>query len=319
MKRVLVTGGCGFIGTNLISYLLDHSNWGINIIDDLSEGKLHYLTSLDNYIDDRVKFIEGDIRDEGILEDAVDGCDYVVHLAAQTDVISSINDPFNDSDINIMGTLNVLEASLRNNIKRVSFASSAAAVGEQEPPVDENMIPRPLSPYGASKLAGEAYCSSYSGSHGLSTVALRFSNVYGPNSWHKGSAISLFIKQILDGKTPVIYGDGNQTRDFVHADDISMAIHSSLTRDIPSSFEVIQLGTGIETSINKLYEMIKTRLEGEGIDVPEPRYAPARAGEIYTHYCDIDKARGLLRYEPTFDMEKGIDSTIRWFIKHQLF
>ncbi len=315
MTRVLVTGGCGFIGANLISYLLDHSNWEINVIDDLSEGKLQYLTSLDNYIHDRVKFIEGDIRDEGSLEDAIAHCDYVVHLAAQTDVISSINAPFNDADINIMGTLNLLEASLRHNIKRVSFASSAAAVGEQTPPVDENKIPSPISPYGASKLAGEAYCSTYAGSHGLRTTALRFSNVYGPNSWHKGSAIALFIKQILEGKTPVIYGDGNQTRDFVHAYDISMAIHSSLTSDIPS-FEVFQLGTGIETSVNELYELIKTRLEDEGIDVPAPNYAPARAGEIYRHYCDIDKARNTLGYQPKFDMKEGIDSTIRWFIKH---
>ncbi|MFO8109180.1 MAG: GDP-mannose 4,6-dehydratase [Thermoplasmata archaeon] len=311
MTKVLVTGGCGFIGTNLISYLLDHSNWFINVIDDFSEGKLKYLESIPNFHGRRVQVVEGDVREEEGVEEAINGCDHVVHLAAQTDVVSSINAPFHNADVNIMGTINVLEASLRHNVKKVCFASSAAAVGDHEPPVDESKLPMPISPYGTSKLAGEGYCSAYAGSHGISTAVLRFSNVYGPNSWHKGSVIAKFIKTIMDGKTPIIYGSGKQTRDFVHAKDIAMAIHSTLKSDLPSSFEVFQLGTGVETSVNELYSVLEGKLE----DVPEPTYAPQRAGEIYRNYCDIAKAQNILGYEPRYDLEKGLDSTIEWFMK----
>ncbi len=313
MVKVLVTGGCGFIGTNLVSYLLDHTNWEISVIDDLSEGKKEYLTSIFNYDPERISFVEGDIRDEDDVEQAITGCDHVVHLAAQTDVIASINAPFKDADINVTGTLNMLEASLRHGIKRFAFASSAAAVGEHAPPVDESKIPKPISPYGASKLTGEAYCSAYAGSHGMTSTALRFANVYGPNSWHKGSVVAEFIKTIIDGKRPVIFGDGDQTRDFVHAADISSAIKLSLTAELPSPFEVFQLGTGTETSVNQLFSIVEDALTDKGIEVPSPRYAPARAGEIYRNYCDISKAKDILGYTPDHDIEKGIQSSVDWF------
>ncbi len=316
MTRVLVTGGCGFVGTNLISYLLDHSNWSISVIDDLSEGKFEYLTSINNYNDKRISFVQGDVRDEGDVETAIEGCDHVVHLAAKTDVISSINNPFDDADVNIMGTLNVLETALREGTKRFVLASSAAPLGEQEQPVHELKVPAPLSPYGASKLSGEGYCSAYAGSHGLNTIALRFSNVYGPNSWHKGSAVALFIKQILDGHDPVIFGSGEQTRDFVHTEDIAQAIHLSLTKELPSIFELFQLGTGKETSVNELYEMIKKFLHKEGIDVPDAIYGEERQGEIFKSYCDISRASKILGYEPVIDIEEGIAGTIQWFIEN---
>ncbi len=316
MTKVLVTGGCGFVGTNLVSYLLDHSNWFIDVIDDLSEGKFEYLTSIENYDDKRVSFTQGDVRDEGDVEEAIEGCDYVVHLAAKTDVISSINNPFDDADVNIMGTLNMLETALRESTKRFVMASSAAPLGDQEQPVNESKVPGPLSPYGASKLAGEGYCSAYAGSHGLNTVALRFSNVYGPNSWHKGSAVALFIKQIMEGHTPVIFGSGEQTRDFVHTEDISQAIHLALTRDLPSTYGLFQLGTGKETSVNELYSMIKECLTKEGMEVPEPIYGEERAGEIFRSYCDISKASKTLGYVPEVTIEDGIASTVKWFIEN---
>ncbi len=313
MTRVLVTGGCGFIGVNLVSYLLDHSNWAINVLDDLSEGKLEYLERLENYDTDRVDFFPGDVRDSTEVATSIEGCQYVVHLAAKTDVISSVNNPFEDADVNIMGTINVLEAALGQDIKRFVFASSAAPLGDQEQPVDESKIPQPLSPYGASKLAGEGYCSAYAGSHGLSTVALRFSNVYGPNSWHKGSVVSLFIKQIIAGRTPVIYGNGKQTRDFVHTHDISNAVYLSLTRDLPSTYQLFQLGTGTETSVNQLYAILGKYMEEEGFHVPRAIYAEARAGEIFRSYCDISRAADILGYHPVVDMEEGVARTVDWF------
>ena len=316
MTRVLVTGGCGFVGTNLVSYLMDHSNWSINVIDDLSEGKYEYLKAIDNYNKDRIQFFQGDIRDEGDVEKAMAGCGSVVHLAARTDVISSINDPFDDADVNILGTINMLECALREEVERFVFASSAAPLGDQEQPVHENKVPSPLSPYGASKLAGEGYCSAYSGSHGLTTVALRFSNVYGPNSWHKGSAVSLFIKQILDGRTPVIYGSGEQTRDLVHSDDISQAIYLSLTKSLSSKYELFQLGTGSETSVNDLYSIIEDKLNEEGMEVPKAIYGKERAGEIFRSYCDISRAKNILGFQPSINIEEGIADTVKWFLEN---
>ncbi len=313
MTRVLITGGCGFVGTNLASYLLDHSNWRINILDDLSEGKFKYLTSIENYDDKRITFFRGDVRDRMDVENAIGGCDHVVHLAAKTDVISSVNNPFEDADVNIMGTLNVLEAALQEDTERFVFASSAAPLGDQEQPVNESKVPEPLSPYGASKLAGEGYCSAYAGSHGLRTVALRFSNVYGPNSWHKGSAVALFIKQILQGQKPIIFGSGEQTRDFVHTEDISDAVYLSLTRELPSMYELLQLGTGRETTVNRLYRLISRYLNEDGIDVPRPIYGEARAGEIFRSYCDISRAVDILGYEPNIEVEEGVADTVEWF------
>ncbi len=315
MKKILVTGGCGFIGTNLVSYLLDHTNWHINVLDNLSEGRFEYLTSLDSYDSERVYFKEGDVRDDLDVSVMIEGCDYVAHLAAQTDVISSINDPFTDADVNIMGTLTVLEAALREGVRSFSFSSSAAPLGEKSPPIDEKNVPSPLSPYGASKLSCEGYCSAYAGSHGLSTTALRFSNVYGPNSWHKGSVIAKFIKTILDGKRPVIFGDGDQSRDFIHAYDISWGIHQSLVIDFSNAYNLFQLGTGNETTINQLYNMIDHELESIGIEVPEPKYASARAGEIYRNYCNISHAKRELKFNPRYDLETGLSDTIKWFLE----
>lgn len=316
MVKILITGGCGFIGTNLIGYLLDHSNWLINVIDDLSQGRYDDLTSLENYDDRRVNFFRGDIRDEADIDKAMDGCDHVVHLAARCDVMGSINNPFDDADVNIIGTLNVLESGLREGVKKIVFASSAAPLGEQEQPVNEEKIPEPLSPYGASKLAGEAYCSAYAGSHGLDTTALRFSNVYGPNSIVKDSVISLFTKQILDGHEPLIYGDGEQTRDLVHVDDISRGIHSTLIREPRYGFKLYQLGTGKETSINEVYRLIKKCLEQDGFNVPDAIHAKRRAGEISRSYCDISKAERELGYRPEIPLEKGIEDTVRWFTEN---
>lgn len=316
MKRSLVTGGCGFIGTNLIDYIMDRTDWDISVLDNLSVGKLEYLKSIDNYSEDRIDFYEGDIRDVIAVEKAINGCDLVVHLAAQTGVIPSVEDPKEDAEINIMGTLNILEASVEHDIERFVQASSAAPLGEQEQPVHEGKVPRPLAPYGASKLSCEGYCSAFAGSYGLQTAALRFSNVYGPNSWHKGSVVAKFIRQILDGEQLTIYGDGGQTRDFIHTKDISQAIYRSLTEGLENDFELFQLGTGEETSVNTLYDLIESKLESHEVELPGVVHGEERAGEIYRNYADISKAKSVLGYKPTVDLEEGIDETIEWFMEN---
>ncbi|MFO8077021.1 MAG: GDP-mannose 4,6-dehydratase, partial [Thermoplasmatota archaeon] len=243
-------------------------------------------------------------------------CSHVVHLAAQTDVISSIEDPYNDAETNVMGTINLLNAAKQQNVSCFVQASSAAPLGEQDPPVDENKVPQPLSGYGASKLSCEGYCSAFAASYGLHTVALRFSNVYGPYSYQKGSVIAKFVRQIINHKPVTIYGEGNQTRDFVHASDIAQAIFLSLTNKKLSGFSLFQIGTGVETSINTLYKTIASRFQPTNTATHGPQYEPARPGEIIRNYCDISHAVDLLGFQPRISIEKGIEDTIDWFVDH---
>ncbi|MEA1994353.1 MAG: GDP-mannose 4,6-dehydratase [Euryarchaeota archaeon] len=316
--NILVTGGAGFIGVNLIKYLLKGTEWKINVLDNLSTGKKDHLSAIDNYTPERVTFLKGDIRNKKDAENAARDCDYIVNLAAQTDVMESIDNPLNDAKINILGTINVLNAAVKEGCRRVVHASSAAPLGEQEPPVHEQKVPCPLSPYGASKLACEGYCSTYAGSYNLNTVALRFSNVYGPYSYHKGSVVALWIKQLLRDERPVIYGDGNQTRDFIHAKDIATAIYLSLTTELPSTYELFQIATGEETIINALYRIIREELEKKNYTVPEPQYKEERAGEIYRNYADISKAKKLLGYTPSISLKDGTRETVGWFVKEKI-
>ncbi len=316
MVNVLITGGCGFVGTNLIDYLLLNTDWKINVLDNLSAGKLEYLTCIDNYDKDRIDFYKGDIRNEKDISLSLEGCDHVIHLAAQTDVISSIDSPLEDAEINIIGTIKLLQAAVKKEVKRLTLASSAAPLGEQDMPIHEEKVPEPMSPYGASKLSCEGYCSAFAESYGLKTVALRFSNVYGPYSWHKGSVIAKFIKQIIDGEKPVIYGDGDQTRDFIHTKDISQALHMSTIKDLPRDYELFQVATGEETSVNELYEYISRKMDKMGYDISEPEYGKERSGEIYRNYADITKAKDKLGYNPKIKLEEGLEETIAWFLEN---
>jgi UDP-glucose 4-epimerase len=165
-----------------------------------------------------------------------------------------------------------------------------------------------------SKLAGEGYCCAFAASHDLTTIALRFSNVYGSYSFHKGSVIAAFIKQLLNNEQPSIYGDGNQTRDFIHAFDIAQAVYLALTSSLNEDYSLFQVGTGTPTTINDLYTMITKVLQQHGINGKEAVYTPARAGEIYDNYCDISKARQQLGFKPQYALEQGIQNTISWFI-----
>ncbi|MBD3355151.1 NAD-dependent epimerase/dehydratase family protein [Candidatus Woesearchaeota archaeon] len=316
MTKILITGGCGFIGSNLVEFLIQKTDWQINILDNLSNGDIKDLENI-NEFDNRCNFFEGDIRKKEDIIEAIDNCDFVVNLAAQAGVISSIEDPQLDAEINIKGLINVLQSGAEGGIKRIIQASSAAPLGEQKMPLNEKKVPKPLSPYGASKLAGEGYCSAFSSSYDLNVVALRFSNVYGPRSYEKGSVIPKFIKETLDNDQVTIYGDGNQTRDFIYVKDICNAIYLALTENLENKFELLQIATGKETSVNELFKILKKSLEEQKINVKNPKYVKARKGEILRNYADISKAKSLLNYGPKVDLTEGIDKTIKWFIENK--
>ena len=305
MKSYLVTGGCGFIGTNLVSRLVSEGN-RVRVLDNLTTGKREDLQPF------QVEIVTGDIRDLGCVKNAVQGADVVVHLAAHTRVVESVSDPAINFDVNALGTLNVLRASATANVQKFIFASTGGAIfGEQMPPVHEGMVPKPKSPYGASKLAGEGYCSAFYGSYGLNTVALRFSNVYGTYSYHKGSVVAQFFRNLMNGLPLVVYGDGQQTRDFLCVDDLVSAI--LLAERADTAGEVFQIASGRETSIVSLIDLMRGVVGEQRLQV---RYETARAGEILRNYASIDKARRLLGYYPRTDLSAGLERVWKWFASH---
>ena len=314
--KILITGGCGFIGVNLVKYLLKRENYKIIVLDNFSIGKGEYLEEAIYDLPNKnlVKLVKGDIRDKNLCDEITKNIDVIVHLAAQAGVIPSIKNPFYDCEINVIGTLNLLYSAVKNKVDKFIFASSNAPLGEQVPPVSEEKIPKPLSPYGASKLACEAYCSAFCHSYGLKTIILRFSNAYGPYCLHKNSVVAKFIKDgILKGKL-TIYGDGKQTRDFIHVDDICQAVYLVLNfSNSKSSNEIwgtpFHLGTGKETSILELAKLIRELFEKE-IKVS---FAPERKGEIKRNYSDITKAEELLRFKPSISLKEGVKQVYNWF------
>lgn len=242
MTSILITGGAGFIGVNLVLALMP-TGAKLRVLDNLSAGQARDLRGLP------VELQVGDICNPQDVDRAMREVNLVVHLAAHTGVRESLTDPETGMKINVGGTLQLLQSAVHYGIERFVFASTGGAiVGEALPPIHEEMPPRPLSPYGASKLAGEGYCSAFWGSYGLRTVVLRFSNIYGPFSYHKGSVVAKFFRQLRAGGRLTIYGDGGQTRDFLYVDDLCHAIATALHADLPFG-EAIQLGSGRETSI----------------------------------------------------------------------
>ena len=299
---VLVTGGCGFIGVNL-GRLLRASGYRILAFDNFSTG------SRQDGEDAGYTVVEGDIRDAAALRRAAMGASFVVHLAAHTNVVESVHDPATDIDTNVTGTLNTLLAGREAGVDGFVFASSNAPLGSVEPPTREDKVPRPLSPYGASKLAGEGLCSAFAGSYDLPTTVLRFSNVYGPYSYHKGSVVAAFLKRIVEGKSVIVYGDGDQTRDFVHVDDLCRGV--KLAMESPTRGEIFHLGSGTETSVNELLTLITAQFADEEVKV---EHEPERPGEIRRNFSDISKARRVLGYDPSMSLADGLADTRDWFL-----
>jgi UDP-glucose 4-epimerase len=301
MTNVLITGGAGFIGRHLADHLTRQDDVSVTVIDNESLGDRKHLDL------DRVRFIEGDIRNRDALGSALEGQEVVVHLAADTRVIESIADPSHNFDTNVVGTFNLLELSRELGVRRIVAASTGGAIlGDVEPPVHERLAPQPTSPYGASKLMLEGYLSAYSSSYSLSTCALRFSNIYGPRSFHKGSVVAHFFKQILDGEKLVVYGDGSQTRDYLFVSDLVQAIWIAAQSSAQGAF---QLGSGKPTTLNQLLDVMRT-VTGLDLDVV---YREFRAGEVRDTWCDIQKARAGFGFDPATGLEDGLALTWDWF------
>ena len=302
-RTVLITGGAGFIGSNLARWLTDRGD-RVRILDDLSIGQLGYLAGVPH------ELCRGTLADGATVRDAVTGVDAVVHLAARAGIDDSVRDPLGTFEANVTWSLGVLEAARNAGVRRFVFASSNAAAGDHEPPSDETDLPRPVSPYGASKLAIEAYAGAYAATYGLTTVSLRFSNAYGPNSMHKRSVVAAWLRAALAGEPLLIHGDGEQTRDLVYVDDLAVAITAAL--DAPDDVvagELFQAGTGVETTIRGLAEAIG-RAVGRDLEIV---HGPARAGDVRRNVAAVDKAARLLGYRAAVDVDAGLARTAAWF------
>jgi len=355
-SRWLITGGCGFIGTSLIRNLMKERGQNIRILDNLSVGTKNDLESVCDFneitleeiektgqseIDKSgksiVELVKGDIVEKETAMRSVRGRDVIVHLAANTGVGPSVKNPRKDLETNIIGTFNMLEAARYNNIQKFIFASSGAPVGECEPPINEDIAPHPVSPYGASKLAGEGYCSVYNKTFNIQTVALRFGNVYGPGSGHKNSVIAKFIKEAMNGKPLEIYGDGSQTRDFIYIEDLVDAIkkavnHSNLNfikpgqrNKISSSKvsnnnyfiggEVFQIATNSETTIREVIDIMVPILNNVGVKNLKVTNGKKRIGDVARNYSDTSKAKKILGWYAKTNLQEGLTKTVAWFMK----
>tara|TARA_Y100000590_G_scaffold166989_1_gene191218 strand:+ start:16056 stop:16976 length:921 start_codon:yes stop_codon:yes gene_type:complete len=299
--NILITGGAGFIGSNLVNLLSKNKKYKIIIIDNFSKGSINYIKKYN------VKVKKGDIKNYKFLKKCFKKIDCVIHLAGSTRVIDSIKDPISNFKENLIGTLNLLSLSKERKVKNFIFASSGGALmGEKKKISSEKALPSPTSPYGASKLACEAYCMAFSKSYKLNVKCLRFSNIYGPYSWHKESIVAAFFKNILNNKTTTIYGDGTQSRDFIYVGDICFAI----MKMINSKFNgVINIGSGKTYNIKKLIKEIKkiTKLK---IKI---KYTKFRKGEIKNAKMNNSKAISLIKFYNHYTFREGLKNTWHWF------
>jgi len=305
--KVVVTGSAGFIGSNLAEELLKKHE--VTVIDNLSTGRIENL----DQIMDKINFIEGSITDLNLLKDAFSGSDTVFHQAAIPSVQRSVDNPIASNEANVEGTLKVLVAARDCGVRKVVYASSSSAYGDTPTlPKKEDMKPNPKSPYAISKLAGEYYCRVFSEVYGLKTACLRYFNVYGPrqnpNSQY-AAVIPKFITRVLAHEPPVIYGDGKQTRDFTFVKDVVKA--NILAMQSPAE-GVFNIACGQRVSLNELAGKI---MEITGIKL-DPIYDKPRQGDVRDSLADITEARRELGYEPDFDLNLGLEGTIKWFRKN---
>lgn len=321
--RWLITGGCGFIGSSLLLRLISVGGQHIRIVDNLSVGTREDLAKICEYDEvsfgclawgDKPQLVVADVKDPEAAIRVASGANVIVHLAANTGVGPSVEDPRSDMLNNIIGIFNYLEAARANQVSRFVFASSGAPVGEVEPPIHEEIPPKPVSPYGASKLAGEGYCSAYYRTFGIETVTLRFGNVYGPGSVHKGSVVAKFIKKAMSGQSLEIYGDGSQTRDFIYIDDLIAAI--LLASSAPNvGGEIFQIATNRETTVGEMATVLVKVLSNAGLKQVRIINVERRLGDVERNYSDTTKAKHLLGWTAKIDLQDGLNRTVDYFIK----
>ena len=304
MSLYLVTGGAGFIGSHLTEALLKRGD-SVRIVDNFSSGKKANLRP-------GAEVIEGDLADEGVAAKAVAGCDYVLHEAAVPSVPRSVKDPLGTHRANVEGTMQLLVAARDAGVKRLVFAGSSSTYGNSAVlPKREDMRAAPITPYALQKHIGEQYCQLFTSLYGLETVTTRYFNVFGPrqspDSPYSG-VISLFVKALLAGQSPVIHGDGRQTRDFTYVTNVVDGVLRAATADKVSG-EVINIATGGRISLLELVRAIQLIL---GTNVA-PTFSPPREGDVKDSQADIFKARKLLGYEPSVPFEEGLRHTVAWF------
>ncbi len=307
MARYLVTGGAGFIGSHIVDALVARGD-SVVVLDDLSAGKLDNLTASR----DRITFIEGDLRDCKTVLRACQGAEFVLHHAAIASVPRSVEDPITVNDVNASGTLNVLVSAREAGVRRVVYAASSAVYGDTPSEmIKEDMPARPLSPYAVAKHAGELYCRVFWRLHGLETVALRYFNVFGPRqdpASEYAAVIPKFITSLLRGQSPVIFGDGEQTRDFIYVGDVVQAnLLACVSPRAPG--QAINIAGGQRISVNELVAAMQRSLR----TTIEAVYAEPRPGDIVHSFADISLAHEVLGWEISIPLEQGLAETADWF------
>jgi UDP-glucose 4-epimerase len=307
MSIQLVTGGAGFIGSHLAGALVERGE-KVRILDNLSTGHRSNIA----HLEDKVEFIEGDVANPGDLEWALDGVDVVYHQAALASVPRSVEAPLDTNAACVTGTVTLLDVARKKGVRRIVYGGSSSAYGDQPTPAKhEGLLPLPLSPYAAAKLAGEFYLQAFTATYGLETVTIRYFNVFGPrqdpNSQY-AAVIPKFITQMLSGEPPTIFGDGRQSRDFTYIENI---IHGNvLAANAPDAVgETINVACGASYNLLQLVDGINQAL---GTNL-KPNFEPARAGDVRDSLADISLARKLLKYEPVVGFEEGLKRTVEWY------
>jgi UDP-glucose 4-epimerase len=310
-KKALVTGGAGFIGSHLVEMLVS-KGCKVNVLDNLSSGSYRNLKHIEN----RISFYEDDIRNQEALNAAVAGCEVIFHLAAVVSVPQTVENPIDSASVNDMGTLLVFETARQQKARRVVFASSCAVYGDDlRLPKREDMIPKPQSPYAVQKLTAEYYASVFHELYGLETAALRYFNVYGPRqdpSSPYSGVISIFMAKALQHVPAVIYGDGNQSRDFIYVQDVVKANLLAATANEVGG-QAINIGSGSSVNINHLWKTI-CELSGQKL---QAKYETKRPGDIFESKAAIDTAKSRLGFKPETSFEKGLQSTFEWYRQNQ--
>jgi UDP-glucose 4-epimerase len=308
MRKYVVTGGAGFIGSALVRALIADGAERVTVIDNLSSGK---LANLDEMID-RVEMHLADIRDFDQIAPVLTGADAVFHLAAIPSVPRSIEQPVICHQVNIDGTFQLLRACVEGKVRRVVYAASSSAYGDSETlPKHESMLPQPKSPYALQKLTGEYYASVFHSCYGLDTVSLRFFNVYGPRqdpSSPYSGVLSVFMKALLERRAPAIFGDGEQSRDFTYVEDVANLVLKA-SRASGVGGRMYNAGNGRRYTLNHIWEMLQ-KIEGVNL---EPLYGPPRAGDVRHSMADVTAAVRDLGHAPRFDIEEGLRRTLEWY------
>ena len=308
MKNILITGGKGFVGSNLVRKILEETDLNIITYDNGLIGDLAYIET-----NNRIKNIVGDILDFEFLRQSLKNVDIVVHLAAFGSVVDSVRSPRENFDVNVKGTFSLLNACRDVGIQKIIFASTGGAIiGNSSGAVNENTPPRPISPYGASKLACEGYCSAFSSAFNMNITALRFANVVGPYSWHKKGVVTNYFKSLINSEPLIIYGDGSSTRDYLYSEDLCDGILRAINTTL-SGFNVFHLATGIETSIK---DIARYCLEISNSPDKQIIYKQTRKGEVENNCADFTLAKNTLGFAPKMDIKSSLDMTWQWMCNY---